>query len=58
MIHRDLLIEAKSSQKVWATSLSTGDQGGEPTLGQWAQCYRVWNEIDIFQLSDEFLIIL
>jgi len=32
--HRDLLIEATSSQKVWATSVSTGDQGGEPTLKQ------------------------
>jgi len=26
--------KATSSQKMWATSVSTGDQGGEPTLGQ------------------------
>jgi len=45
---RDLL-EATSSQKVCATSISTGDQGGAPTLGQWPQCYRVWKEIEIFQ---------
>jgi len=32
--HTNLLIEATSSQKVRATSVSTGDQGGEPTLGQ------------------------
>ncbi len=40
--HRDILQEATSSQKLCATSLSTsdqgGDQGGEPTLGQWPQC--------------------
>jgi len=28
------LIEATSNQKVWATSVSIGDQGGAPTLGQ------------------------
>jgi len=34
-IHRALQqIEATSSQKVWATRVSTGKQGGEPTLGQ------------------------
>jgi len=27
------LIEANSSQKVWATKVSSGNQGGEPTLG-------------------------
>jgi len=31
--HRDTLIEATSSQKVWATKVSSGNQGGEPTLG-------------------------
>ncbi len=41
--HRDLLIEANSSQKVCGTSISTGDQGGALTLGQWPQCCRVWN---------------
>jgi len=30
--HRDILLEATSSQKVCATSVSSGDQGG--TLGQ------------------------
>ncbi len=54
-MHRDLLIEATSSQKVWAFFVSTGDQGGEPTLGQWPQCYRIWNEIDIFQINDKIL---
>ncbi len=44
-----ILIEATYSQKVCATSLSTGDQGGAPTLGQWPLCYRVWNEIDILK---------
>ncbi len=38
-----------------ATRVSTGDQGGMPTLPQWPQCYRVWNEIDIFQISDKKL---
>jgi len=33
LTHRDILLEASSSQKV-CTSESTGDQGGEPTLGQ------------------------
>jgi len=28
------VIEATSSKKVCATSVSTGDQGGAPTLGQ------------------------
>jgi len=54
-IHRYILIEATSSQKVCATSVSTGNQGGVPTLGQWPQCYRIWNEIDIFQISDKNL---
>jgi len=31
--HRDILIEATSSQKVLATKVSSGNQGGEPTLG-------------------------
>jgi hypothetical protein len=31
--HRDILLEANSSQNVCASSVSTGDQGGEPTLG-------------------------
>jgi len=31
--HRDILLEATSSQKLWATKVSTGNQGGEPTLG-------------------------
>ncbi len=53
MNHRDILIEATSSQKVCATSISTVDQGGAPTLGQWPQGYRVWNEIDIFRISDK-----
>jgi len=53
--HTNLLIEATSSQKVRATSVSTGDQGGEPTLGQWPQCYRIWNEIEIFQISGKIL---
>ncbi len=52
-LHRDILIEATSSQKVRATKVSSGNQGGEPTLGHWPQCYRVWNEIEIFQISDE-----
>jgi hypothetical protein len=39
--HRDILIEATSSQKVRAAKVSSGDQGGEPTLGHWPQCYRV-----------------
>jgi len=30
--NRDKLIEATSSQKKCATSISTGNQGGEPTL--------------------------
>jgi len=30
--HRDILLEATSSQKVRATKVSSGDQGGEPTL--------------------------
>jgi len=30
--HRDILIEAISKQKVWATKVSSGSQGGEPTL--------------------------
>ncbi len=50
---RVIQIEATSSQKVCATSVSTGDQGGEPTFAQWPQCYRVWNEIEIFQISDK-----
>jgi len=36
---------------VCATSVSAGDQGSVPTLGQWPQSYRVWYEIDIFKLS-------
>jgi hypothetical protein len=32
-VHRYILIEATSSQKVWATRVSSGNQGGEPTLG-------------------------
>ncbi len=36
-----------------ATSLSTGDQGDAPTLSQWPHCYRVWNEIDSFKISDK-----
>ncbi len=51
--HRDILIGATSIQKVWATKVSSGDQGGEPTLGHWPQCYRIWNEIEIFQISDK-----
>jgi len=38
VIHRDILIEETLSQKVCGTSISTGDQGGEPTLGHWPQC--------------------
>ncbi len=53
--HRNILLEATSSQKVCATSVSSGDQGVAPTLGQWPQCYRVRNEIDIFQISDKIL---
>jgi len=34
IFHKDFPIEATSSQKVWAPSISTGDQGGEPTLSQ------------------------
>jgi len=45
--YRDIIIEATSNQKVIATSLSTYDQGGVLTLGQWPQYYRVWNEIEI-----------
>jgi len=30
--HRDILLEATSSQKVRETKVSSGDQGGEPTL--------------------------
>jgi len=52
-ILRDILIEATSCQKVCATRLSTGNQGGAPTLGQWPQCYRVWNVIEIFKISDK-----
>jgi hypothetical protein len=52
--HRDILIEATSSQKVCATSISTDYyQCGAPTLGQWPLCCRIWNEIDIFQISDK-----
>jgi len=43
--------EATSSQKVCATSVSTDNQGGEPTLGHWLQCYRVWYEIENFQIN-------
>jgi len=43
--HRDILIEATSSQKVCVTSVSTGDQGSATTD-------RIWNKIDIFQISD------
>jgi hypothetical protein len=46
---------ATSSKIMWTTSISTDDQSGEPTLGQWPQCYRVWNEIDIFKVSDNIL---
>jgi len=49
--HSDILIEATSSKKVCATSVSTGEQGGAPTLGQWPQSYRVWYEIEIFQIN-------
>ncbi len=51
--HRDILIEATSSQKVSATKVSNDDQGGELILGHWPQCFRVWNEIEIFQISDK-----
>jgi len=34
LVHRDILIEANSSQKLWATRVSFGGQGGAPTLGQ------------------------
>ncbi len=52
--HRDILIEATSRQKVFATSVSKYcDQGGAPTLVQWPQCSRVWKEIEIFQISDQ-----
>jgi hypothetical protein len=53
--HRDILIEATSSQKVCTTSLNTGDQGGAPTLGQWPQGYRAWNEINIYKICDKNL---
>ncbi len=55
MDHRDILIEATSSQKVLATNVNNGDQGSATLLGQWPQCYFVWNEIDIFQISDKNL---
>ncbi len=32
-------------------SKSMGNQGGEPTLGHWPQCYRAWYEIENFQIS-------
>jgi len=32
LYHRDILLEATSSQKVRATKVSSGDQGGELTL--------------------------
>jgi len=51
MNHRDILIEATSRQKVRATSVSTANQRGEPTLGHWPQYYRVWYEIEIFQIN-------
>ncbi len=54
--HRNILIEATSCQKVCATSVSTDDQGGEPSLGHLPQCYRVWYEIEIFQLNLKNLI--
>ncbi len=51
--HRDILLEATSSQKLRATKESTGDQGGGPLSVIDPQCYRVWNEIEIFQMSDK-----
>ncbi len=36
LYHRDILAEATPSQKECSTSVSSGDQGGEPTL---IQCY-------------------
>jgi len=56
--NRDILLEGTSSQKVWATSISTGNQGGEATLDQKTQCYRVWNKIEIFQISDKIFILV
>ncbi len=40
---------------MWATIVNSGNQGGEPTLGYWPQCYRIWNEIEIIQISDKIL---
>jgi len=37
--------------RVCATSVSSGDQGGEPTLGHWPQCCRFWYEIEIFEIN-------
>jgi len=56
--NRDILLEATFSQKVWATSISTGNQGGEATLDQKTQFYRVWNKIEIFQISDNIFIMV
>jgi hypothetical protein len=53
--HRDILLEATSSQIARETKVSSGDQGGEPTLSHWPQCYRIWNEIENFQIRDKNL---
>ena len=55
LCHRDILLEATSSQKVRATKVSSGDQGGGLLSVIDPQCYRVWNEIEIFQISDKNL---
>jgi hypothetical protein len=51
--HRDILLEATSSQKVRATKVSCGDQGGGLLSVIDPQSYRVWNEIEIFQISNK-----
>ncbi len=50
-MHRDILLETTSSQKVRATKVRSGDQGGGLLSVIDPQCYRVWNEIEIFQIS-------
>jgi len=47
--HRDILIEATSSQKVWETSVSTGDQGGAPTLSHGPSVTEIEMKLTFFK---------
>jgi len=56
--HRDILIEANSSQKVWSAKVRSGDQGGEPTLGHCPSVTEFEMKLKFFKKVIKFLIML